>query len=118
MTPAIDVEQDELDVNKESAHYFNLHRLEELAKVVAVAATVVVAQKQTPSVPWTHPAETPYDPQLLYEIHPVPDVVQEVVAANATHPVCEVILVAVADVASVHNYNLQDPTVAVPVGTT
>ena len=59
-----------------------------------------------------------YDPQVDYEIQLVPDVVQAVFATNATHPVCVDILVAVVAVASVHNYNLQVPVVAVPVGAT
>ena len=43
---------------------------------------------------------------------------QDVVAVNPTHPVWVEILVAVAAVASEHNYNLQVPVVAVPVGAT
>ena len=56
LTPVIAVEHDELDVNNESVHYFNLQTLEVVAGVVAVAVVVVVAQKQTPSVPVTQPA--------------------------------------------------------------
>ena len=51
LTPVIAVEHDELDVNNESVHYFNLQTLDVVAGVVAVAFVVVVAQKQTPSVP-------------------------------------------------------------------
>ena len=49
-TPVIDVAHDELEVNNESLHYFSLQTLDVVAGVVAVAV-VVVAQKQTPSVP-------------------------------------------------------------------
>ena len=48
----------------------------------------------------------------------VPEVVQGVDAENARHPEWVDILVAVAAVASEHNYNLQVPVVAVPVGAT
>ena len=58
LTPAIAVEHDELFVNKESVHCFNLQTLEVVAGVVAVAFVVVVAQKHTPSVPEIHPACT------------------------------------------------------------
>ena len=58
LTPVIAVEHDELDVNNESVHYFNLQTLDVVAGVVAVAVVVVVAQKQTPSVPATQPAWT------------------------------------------------------------
>ena len=51
LTPVTAVEHDELDVNNESVHYFNLQTLDVVAGVVAVAVVVVVAQKQTPSVP-------------------------------------------------------------------
>ena len=51
LTPVIAVEHDELDVNNESVHYFNLQTLDVVAGAVAVAFVVVVAQKQTPSVP-------------------------------------------------------------------
>ena len=51
LTPVIAVEHDELDVNNESVHYFNLQTLDVVAGVVAVAVVVVVAQKHTPSVP-------------------------------------------------------------------
>ena len=51
LTAVIAVEHDELDVNNESVHYFNLQTLDVVAGVVAVAVVVVVAQKQTPSVP-------------------------------------------------------------------
>ena len=59
-----------------------------------------------------------YDPHVDYEIQAVPEVVHEVVAVKPTHPVWVEMLVAVAAVASVHNYNLQVPVVAVPVGAT
>ena len=49
--PIIAVEHDELDVNNESEHYFNLQKLDVVAGVVAVAVVVVVAQKHAPSVP-------------------------------------------------------------------
>ena len=51
LTPVMAVEHEALDVNNESVHVFNLQTLDVLAGVVAVAAVVVVAQKQTPSVP-------------------------------------------------------------------
>lgn len=51
LTPVIAVAHDELEVNNESVHYFNLQTLDVVAGVVAVAVVVVVAQKQTPSVP-------------------------------------------------------------------
>ena len=50
LTPVIAVAHDELDVNNESVHYFNLQTLD-VVGVVAVAAVVVVAQKHVPSVP-------------------------------------------------------------------
>ena len=55
---------------------------------------------------------------MLYDIQAVPEVVQAVVAVNPTHPVFVVMLDAVVAVASVHNYNLQVPVLAVPVGAT
>ena len=51
LTPVFAVTHDELEVNNESVHYFNLQTLDVVAGVVAVALVVVVAQKQTPSVP-------------------------------------------------------------------
>ena len=51
LTPVMAVKHEALDVNNKSEHCFNLQTLDELAGVVAVAAVVVVAQKQTPSVP-------------------------------------------------------------------
>ena len=42
LTPVIAVEQDKLDVNKESVHYFNLQTLDVVAGVVEVAFVVVV----------------------------------------------------------------------------
>ena len=51
LIPVIAVEHDELDVNNESVHCFNLQTLDVVAGVVAVAVVVVVAQKHTPSVP-------------------------------------------------------------------
>ena len=51
---------------------------------------------------------------MAYGIQAVPEVVHAVEAANATHPVCVVKFV----VASEHNYSLQVPVVAVPVGAT
>ena len=51
LTPVIAVVHEALDVNSESVHYLSLQTDEVVAAVVAVAAVVVVAQKQTPSVP-------------------------------------------------------------------
>ena len=52
LTPVIAVEHEALEVNNESVHCFNLQTLVVVAGVVAVAlVVVVVAQKQTPSVP-------------------------------------------------------------------
>ena len=79
-------EHDELDVNKESVHVLSLQSDEVEAAVVAVAAVVVVAQKQTPSVPTTQLVVTEYDEHELYGIQAVPVEVQAVYAENATHP--------------------------------
>ena len=51
LTPVMALAHDALDVNRESVHYFNLQTEVVVAAVVFVAAVVVVAQKQTPSVP-------------------------------------------------------------------
>ena len=51
LTPVIALAHDALVVNKESEHYLSLHTEVVVAAVVFVAAVVVVAQKQTPSVP-------------------------------------------------------------------
>ena len=51
LTPVIAVEHDRLEVSTESVHYFNLQTLDVVAGVLAVEFVVVVAQKQTPSVP-------------------------------------------------------------------
>ena len=50
-TPEIAVAQAALVVNKESVHYLSLQTDVDVAAVLFVAADVVVAQKQTPSVP-------------------------------------------------------------------
>ena len=51
LSPVIAGAHDELVVNSESVHYFNLQTLDVVAGVVAVAFVDAVAQKQTPSVP-------------------------------------------------------------------
>ena len=51
LTPVMALEHEALEVNNESVHCFNLQTDEVVAAVVFVAAVVVVAQKQTPSVP-------------------------------------------------------------------
>ena len=51
LTPVIALAHEALDVNSESVHYLSLQTDEVVAAVVFVAAVVVVAQKQTPSVP-------------------------------------------------------------------
>ena len=86
MTPVIAPIHDELDVNNESGHVLSLQTDEVEAAVVAVAAVVVVAQKQTPSVPVTQLVVTEYDEHELYGIQAVPVEVQAVYAENATHP--------------------------------
>ena len=45
------VAHEALDVNNESVHNFSLQTDVDVAAVLLVAALVVVAQKQTPSVP-------------------------------------------------------------------
>ena len=51
LTPVMALAHEALDVNRESVHCFNLQTEVVVAAVVFVAAVVVVAQKQTPSVP-------------------------------------------------------------------
>ena len=118
LSPLIAIAHEELDVNSESVHYFTLQRLDVVAGVVAVAVVVVMAQKHTPSVPWTQLTLAVYDPQVEYGMQAVPDVVQGVEAENTEQPRWVDILVALEAVASEHYYNLQVPVVAVPEGAT
>ena len=99
LTPVIALEHEELEVNNESVQVLSLQTDEDDAAVVAVAATVVVAQKQTPSVPVTQLVVTEYDEHELYGIQAVPVDVQAVYAENARHPAWVVMFV----VESEHN---------------
>ena len=80
LIPEIDLRQAALVVRVLSEHCFNLQT------GASVEFAEGVYQKQSPSVPKTHPACTLYDEHVLSDTQPVPDVVHLVVATNAEHP--------------------------------
>ena len=80
LIPVIEFRHAALVVRILSEHCFNLQT------GASVEFAKGVCQKQSPSVPNTHPACALYYEHVLSDIQPVPEVVHFVLAKNAEHP--------------------------------